>query len=226
MKSKIWEEQFSDNYKPGFVEKIVKSIEKYRQDVMIGMLPSSGKVILDLACGDGDFLRAVSNRFERLIGFDIARNRIENAIKKLKDIYGKKVVLKIVDLDHGIPLENGTIDTVVCEASLSYFSDIPFILAEVKRVLKKGGIFVFQVPNYAFLPRRVSLLLGNLPKTSNFPGYGDGGAKNYFTYDEIARLIKDAGLEIEDIGNSGVLHWVRKIRPQILAGDIIMKVRK
>ncbi len=223
MKKDIWEKKFSDNYKATFLTSLIKRFESYRQDVMISLLPEKGNVLLDLACGDGDLLFKVKDRFAKLVGFDIARNRIANAQKKLK---GLNCILKVTDLDNGIPLEKESIDVVVCEASLQYFYDVEFILKEIHRSLKKGGIFIVQVPNLAYLPRRLSLLLGSLPKTSSFSGFGDGGALHYFTYSELELLLNSIGFRIDEKTNSGVLANLRKIYQKLLAGDIILRVTK
>lgn len=224
MRDNIWEEKFSDNYNPGLFIKIIKKIERFRRDEMISMLPESGKTFVDLACGDGDFIKQVEGRFDNLIGYDIARNRINNAKDILKG--NKKVLLEVRNLDNGIPLHDDSVDVVVCEASLSYFNDISYILEEVRRILKKNGVFIVQVPNYAFLPRRVALLLGKLPTTSNFSGFGDGGAKHYFTTATLKKLFESNGFNVSAISNSGVFASIRKIRPQLLAGDMIFNVIK
>lgn len=226
MKKDIWEKKFSDNFKPDLWVRILCRLEVYRQDVIVSLLPKKADTLVDLACGNGELLFKAAERFEKLIGFDIAQNRITKAQKLIPKTVSKKFVFQKTDLDKGIPLESNTVDAVTCEASLSYFYDVEFILSEIKRILKPGGAFIVQVPNYAFLPRRIALLLGRLPRTSSFPGFGDGGGRHYFTYEILKDLLEKEGFAITAQTNSGVFPAIRRVWPQLLSGDIIYKAEK
>ena len=225
-KSTIWEKNFSNNFKPSFWIKILKRFEKYREDVIISLLPKKGNSIVDLACGDGELLFKIADRFNNLIGLDIARNRITNAGKKAVRIKNVKFIFRVADLDEGIPLNSGSADIVICQSAISYFYDTEYFISEVVRVLKRGGIFILETPNYAFLTRRISLLFGNLPKTSSFLGYGDGGALHYFAYATLRDVLNKNGFKVIRETNSGILPSLRRIWPELLAGDIIMKAIK
>ncbi len=225
-KLSIWEEKFSDNYSPSFFEKIIKSLEINRADVISSLLPQKSRLLVDIACGSGDTSIKLASRFDKVYGFDIARNRILKGNLKAKKMGYKNVVLRVTDINKGIPLKEKTASVVICEASLGCFYLPDFVLSEVHRILKKNGQFLVEVPNYAFFTRRVALLLGRLPKTSSFPGWGDGGTLHYFTYDSLAGLLEKAGFEVKEQTNSGVLPNLRKLRPQILAGDMIFKAIK
>jgi ubiquinone/menaquinone biosynthesis C-methylase UbiE len=58
-------------------------------------------------------------------------------------------------------------DAVTCIAVIEHVFDPYFVVGEVHRVLKDGGIFVAEVPNIAYIKQRVKLLLGKLPVTSS-----------------------------------------------------------
>lgn len=224
MKKDIWEKKFSDNYKANFIEKLVKKYETYRQDEIIKLLPPRGNLLVDLACGDGNLMKAVQGKFKRLTGFDIAANRIKNA--RSKQYTNNNVVFKVADLDNGIPLKSQSADVIVCEGSVGYFYDSEYFLREVNRVLKLNGVFVTQVANIAFLFRRLSLLIGKLPRTSAFKAYGDGGVLHYFTYSVFKELLSDHGFKVTHQTNSGIFPSLRKIWPSLLAGDMIFKAVK
>jgi SAM-dependent methyltransferase len=223
-KTDVWEEQFSDNFDPGTFIKLIQKYEKYRLDVMVELLPKKGKVLVDLACGDGKLIFKAKDRFTKLIGFDIAENRIRNAKKHARGERG--FTFKVADLDQGIPLPDKSVDVITCEAAIGCFYDVEFMVREIHRVLKPKGIFILESPNFAYLPRRVSLGLGNLPKCSAFPGFGDGGLIHYFTYSVMEELLREGGFKVEVVTNSGVWPSLRRFWPSLLAGDMIFKVRK
>lgn len=207
------------------LEKFVRKFEVHRSDVIKKLMPHRGRVLLDLACGNGDFLFSQKARFKKLIGLDISSHRITET-KKLFKANKNQLQTVIRDLDRGIPLGNSTVDVVVCEASLAYFMNPEFVIQEVHRVLKTNGIFIIQIGNYAFILRRLALLFGNLPKISSFKGFGDGGMIHYFTYQSLKDLLAENGFSVTHSECSGVLTQVRKILPSLLASDIIYKAVK
>ena len=224
MKQDIWETKFSDNYSPSFFIRLVQRFEVNRKQVIRQLIPESGGSVIDLACGNGELLFSISGKYKKLLGLDIAKNRIKKAIDKHHQT--DKVQFENVDLDKGIPAKNGSCDLVICEASLGYLYDTSFILKEINRVLKKGGYFIVEVPNYAYLTRRIALLLGNLPRTSAFSGYGDGGAIHYFTIKVLEKLLNESDFKVEIITNSGVFCKFRRLYPPLLAPNIIIKAIK
>lgn len=221
-KKQIFEDVYSDNFKPNIIEKLIIRFEKNRSEVISSLLPQKSEVFLDLACGDGDLILKNHKKFSKLIGIDISNKRINNAKKKLKRI-SSKVKLISHDLDQGIPLLNESVNVIVCEASIAYLLRPEVFLSEVYRVLKKDGIFILQIGNYAFISRRVSLLLGRLPKISSFKGFGDGGMIHYFTFTSLKKLLNENNFKILVKTNSGIFSKLRMIWPSLLSSDIIYK---
>lgn len=217
----LWEQKFSDNFRPGLFEKFVKKFELSRVDAINEIIDSDSDVVVDIACGDGVTLQKVSSKFNKVIGLDIATNRIESAREKFRRLGVTGSEFKVCDIDKGIPLKDGMCDYVVCEASFGYFYDLDFVLTEIYRILKKNGKFIVQVPNYAFLLRRIALMFGQMPKTSSFPGTGDGGALHYFTYASLNELLLENKFKVSKISSSGVMASIRKFYPSLLAPDII-----
>lgn len=210
------------------LERLVQRYEVSRTEVMAALLPAKTGTLLDLACGDGALLKRAAAKFRRVIGYDISAARLRRAELTLAAI-GKRspqVTLHSCDLDQGIPLKSASVDAVTCEASLSCFQRPDLLLDEVHRVLKPHGVFVVQIANYAFLPRRLALLVGKLPKISSFTGFGDGGMFHHFTYQSLRELLREHGFHVRRQANSGVAAPVRQIWPSLLAGDIIYLAEK
>lgn len=220
----IFEQQFSNNFAPNILEKYIMRYEKYRLNIINRLIKNRG-IFLDLACGNGQALILNLNRFSKLYGFDVSKTRIIEAKKALKDTQNK-VILKRVDLNLGVPLQNASVDTVICEASLSYFIRPDQIIEEIYRVLKPGGEFIVQVGNYAFFPRRIKLLMGQLPKISSFSGFGDGGMLHYFTYQSLKQLLKSKKFIITHETCSGLFPSIRRVWPELFASDIIYRAIK
>ena len=195
--------------------------EAHRTDVVGGLLTPGGW-LLDVGCGDGDLLKRNAHRFERLFGIDIAANRIARADAE----YAHKLHLEVGNIDAGLPYQGAVFDAVTCIAVLEHVFDPEALVRELARVLKPGGHLLVEVPNVAFLPRRLGLLAGHLPRTAfNEPGW-DGGHLHYFTFESLEQLLIDHGMQILKRACAGIGHQVRAARPQLLGADIILVVRK
>ena len=100
---------------------------------------------LDLGCGDGHFASlAFSRRLE--VGVDPWPGPVREA--RQRGIYQE-----IVETDgRSIPYPDAYFASAVSNSVLEHIPDLEPVLVELARVLKPGGLFVFCVPNHAFLP--------------------------------------------------------------------------
>lgn len=55
---------------------------------------------------------------------------------------------KIADIDNGIPFNNNTFDYIICIQVLEHTKDLYFVMKEIHRVSKSGGIIHIEVPYY------------------------------------------------------------------------------
>ena len=101
-------------------------LQKWRYGKVISLIPE-GRVVVDLGCGDGDFLRTVSARIEKGYGFD----RCLNA-----DAGVRNLELHILPADGRIPLRDNCADAVTALAVLEHASDPGQFVAEAYRILK------------------------------------------------------------------------------------------
>jgi SAM-dependent methyltransferase len=192
-----------------------------------------GHRCLDIGCGDGYLLRRVAGNFEELYGLDISPSILEEARKKTREqlrtefckfkyIYG--------NVSDGLSFPDEFFDTIFSIATLQYVYDLFKLLREMRRVLKSGGEIIIQVPNIAYLFRRLSLLQGHLPVTSaalNWEEVGwDGGTIHYFNMKKLCWLFETNGFRIVAKTGSGFLSIIRNWWPSLLSSDLIIKANK
>lgn len=134
--TKDWEEE------PYFCLSGIKSCSNLLNE----LLPIYGKelhkkVFLELGCGTGRETRYYTEVFDTIYGVDVSENMIEKAKKRVSG-----ATLLVCD-GETLPVPDNSIDIVYSfivlqhcpkDIVLSYFK-------EVKRVLRKGGVFVFQI---------------------------------------------------------------------------------
>ena len=101
-----------------------------------------GKTILCLGCGNGEecaHIKSLGAR--RVVGVDIAPRMIDYARKSYPGIE-----FKVMDMEK-LKFPQSTFDLVFSSLVLHYVKDWSVVLAEVKKVLKKDGIFLFSCHN-------------------------------------------------------------------------------
>lgn len=96
--------------------------------------------ILELGCGTGSMWVGKSKEIENsnLVLSDFSSGMLDTAKKNLSNY--KNIKYEIIDIQN-IPYENESFDIVIANMMLYHVPDINQALKEVKRVLKKDGIF-------------------------------------------------------------------------------------
>ncbi|MBL4578395.1 MAG: class I SAM-dependent methyltransferase [Flavobacteriales bacterium] len=64
------------------------------------------------------------------------------------------------DIMDGIPLEENSVDAIICQEGIEHFSDQAKAFSEFSRILKAGGRLIITTPNYSGLRSKLSYLLG------------------------------------------------------------------
>lgn len=96
--------------------------------------------MFDLGCGGGEAFRPAAAYFKTFYGADI--------VNYLSAEWRAKVTFSKVDLNfEHLPLPDNSVNLVTAFQVIEHLENPFFIMREVKRVLKPGGLFIFSVPN-------------------------------------------------------------------------------
>lgn len=209
----------------GFLYRKLARFEVNRSQVVHSLLPSGKKRLLDVGCGEGDFILNSKAKFREYYGVDVSSLRIEHAEERSKEM-GDNIYFYHCDVDKGLPFDNSFFDVVTCIAVLEHVFNPPNVLDEIRRVLKPGGTFIVQVPNIAWLPYRIQLLFGKLPKTGGVYLGADWEHLHNFTKNSLLLLLRQKGFKIEKISCSGIFAKHRKYWLSLLSGDLIVMTVK
>lgn len=122
----------------------VKVYNSYAHDVMFGMcfeFVKSNENLLDLGIGTG----LASINFSRIglniYGIDVSSEMLEVCNSKS---FAKALLLHNLS-DYPIPWKDAYFNHVICCGVLHFIKDLTSIFAEVKRLIKKNGIFAFTI---------------------------------------------------------------------------------
>ena len=159
------------------------------------IIPSAGS-ILDVACGGGYFLRELQRLYGasvRFHGIDLSREALSIARKEFP---AASYSLSVAE---DMPFEPKSFDAVTCLGSLEHFLNIAQALAEIKRVLRPGGIFLAMVPNIMWYRDILSVLLTKNRKSRNqthelFASHGEWKEMLEQNGFEVIRSLKYNGI--------------------------------
>jgi ubiquinone/menaquinone biosynthesis C-methylase UbiE len=117
-------------------------IEPYAIEVTKRIDPGPDSIVLEIAAGTGRVTRHIRERIpssSKLIASDISGDMLAVAKKKLSHL---DIQWQNIDAQH-LPFSDNSVDLVVCCFGYMFVGDKPKAFAEVYRVLKPGGQFLF-----------------------------------------------------------------------------------
>ena len=110
------------------------------------------ELVLDIACGNGQFARKMAQLGARVIATDFSERMIENAIARTKET-ADRIEYKIVDATsrEQLPaLGEGRFDAAVCTMAIMDMASIDPLFESLSRLLKAEGRFVFSICHPCF----------------------------------------------------------------------------
>ena len=105
---------------------------------------SQGMRVLDIACGEGYGSALLSQTAEMVIGVDISPEAVIHAQEKYK---GNTNLEYRIGSCSAIPLESNSVDLVVSFETIEHHAEHELMMAEIKRVLRPGGMLVMSSPD-------------------------------------------------------------------------------
>ncbi|WP_371038640.1 bifunctional 2-polyprenyl-6-hydroxyphenol methylase/3-demethylubiquinol 3-O-methyltransferase UbiG [Rhodosalinus sp. FB01] len=150
----------------------------------------AGKDVLDLGCAGGFMAEAMAGRGARVTGIDPAAEAVE-AARRHADARGLGIRYD-VGVGEALPYDDAAFDAVVCVDVLEHVADLDRVLSEVARVLRPGGLFLYDTINRNPLARFATItvaedLLRLLPRGTHDPAM-------FIKPRELSRAMEGAGL--------------------------------
>ncbi len=115
---------------------LVNRVMTFRMDVgwrrraMTSLRLPPGAVVLDLACGTGDFCVELERAGHRPIGVDLSFGMLSAARTEVPLVQGDLLAL---------PMADASVDAAVCGFALRNLVDLPAFFVELARVVRPGG---------------------------------------------------------------------------------------
>ena len=124
-----WQREFTDGVDPEYTEQILPIVVEWT---------SGFDRVLEVGTGEGQVARAIAaQNGAEVVGVDPTVNQIVEAVRKgAGPTYARSGA-------ESLPFPDASFDAVVCCLVFEHIDDVDGALAEVSRVLRPGGRFVF-----------------------------------------------------------------------------------
>lgn len=180
-----------------------------------------GKKILDLGCGPGRYAKILTENGAKVIGIDNSENSLKIARKE-----APKAEFILGDIEE-LPFKSEEFDIVLSPLVIGHFKNWNKIFKEVRRVLKKGGIFIFSIHNpirevmekEKWMFRKFRKVENYFNERSIYDTWGNGEKKytvshHHKTYGTIINYIVDNGFELAGYEDCKPLSKAKKLYPK------------
>ena len=166
-----------------------------------------GKRVLDLGCRSGALTRHFLEGNE-VVGLDVDRAALAKA---------EQLGIQVVEanVEEPLPFSDASFDAVVVGELLEHLQFPEALVAEIRRMLRPGGVAVGSVPNAFRFQGRLRFLLGRSPED-------DPTHLHMFSAGQVRKLLADfADVQIAFVGGR-----YRRLHPRLLARDLVFSGRR
>jgi 2-polyprenyl-6-hydroxyphenyl methylase/3-demethylubiquinone-9 3-methyltransferase len=186
----------------------------------LGINPE-GQCVLDIGCGGGFLAEEFASIGCDVTGIDPSGPTIAQAAAHAAGA-GLAITYRVAP-GEAIPFDDGTFDVAYCCDVLEHVRDLDTVIAETARVLKPGGVYLFDTINRTLLSKLVVIKLFQEWKPTRFVTTNLHDWHMFITAAELRAVLARLGLENHAIvGINPTGNPLRALRAlfQLKRGDI------
>jgi SAM-dependent methyltransferase len=193
-----YEEHHRENREGGDFVFVTERIPLFREAI------GRGRHVLDLGCRSGALTRHFLEG-NTVVGLDVDRAALVKA-----EALGVETVL--ANVEEPLPFEDESFDAVVAGELLEHLRFPDELVAEIRRVLRPGGVLVGSVPNAFNVQNRLRFLRGLPPER-------DRTHLHMFRREDLHELLAD----FDDVQLTFVGGRYVRLSPRLFAQDMVLR---
>jgi 2-polyprenyl-6-hydroxyphenyl methylase/3-demethylubiquinone-9 3-methyltransferase len=159
--NKVYDEEGDRWWQPGFSLNLIKTLYNpfrvgYSKKIIdLLKIDPKGKSALEVGCGGGLLCEEIAAIGFNTTGIDPSKQSLNTASKHAAD-NGLKISY-INGTGESLPFPDEMFNIVFCCDVLEHVEDLPKVISEISRVLKPGGVFLYDTFNRTFLSNLVAI---------------------------------------------------------------------
>jgi trans-aconitate methyltransferase len=176
---------------------------RHDEDFLRGVTFRRGARVLDIGCGVGDLTARLAQLAVdgEVVGIDADADMVATARQRSAAAGVRFAVCRAQELDRLLPADSVHVAVSVAMLHWVPAAEHPTVLAQVRRVLRPGGLFRAEFGGSGQIAAVHALL------DEESAGVGGGPARWFFpTVERYSQLLEDAGFSVPPAG------WVRLVR--------------
>lgn len=159
---------------------------------VVAFIPKDIKTILDIGCGEGNFLKSVKDLTgAETWGVELVTGVVDRENNNINNV----LIGNIEDVINQIP--DSYFDCITFNDVLEHLIDPTKILTDIKPKLKDSGLIIASIPNVRFIDNLFELVVKKDWEYKN-EGILDFTHIRFFTQSSMRRMFKNAGYIIFD----------------------------
>jgi 2-polyprenyl-6-hydroxyphenyl methylase/3-demethylubiquinone-9 3-methyltransferase len=180
----------------GFLFGLQTLLGPLRGPYVLSTLENAGAVqgsrVLEIGSGGGFLAATLFDAGYEVIGIDPAVAAVHEAVKHVDAPF-------LLAVGEKLPFGDGSFDAVVCSEVLEHVQDPAAVIAEVSRVLRPGGVFVFSLPNRTLLSRLVLIDFAQRIRASRILPHDLHDWSRFIGSRDLSGLARHHGLTIQQL---------------------------
>jgi 2-polyprenyl-6-hydroxyphenyl methylase/3-demethylubiquinone-9 3-methyltransferase len=182
-------------------QKALHALNPARLGYVADRVPLQGAKVLDVGCGAGLLSEALAKSGAQVTAIDLAPDLIKVAkLHRLES--GVDVDYRLQSAEALAEEAPGSFDAVTCMEMLEHVPDPAAILSACARLLKPGGRLFVSTLNRT--PAAFALAIVGAEYVARLLPKGTHQYRDFIKPSELARWLREAGLELEDV--SGLMY--------------------
>lgn len=185
-------------------QKALHALNPGRLDYVAARASLTGAKALDVGCGGGLLSEALARAGAQVTAIDLAPNLLK--VARLHGLEsGIKVEYRQLAVEALAEEMPGQFDVVTCMEMLEHVPDPGAIVSACARLLKPGGRLFLSTLNRT--PAAFALAIVGAEYVARLLPKGTHQYRDFLKPAELARLLRDAGLQLEDVSGLAYLPW-------------------
>lgn len=152
--------------------------------------------ILDVGCGGGLLAEEFAALGGRVTGVDPSTESLEAARAHARE--RRLRIVYVQGVAEQLPFADQTFDAVYCCDVLEHVDDVPATLGEIARVLRPGGVFLYDTINRTLRSRLLVIKLSQEWRATRWAEPDTHDWNHFIRPDELERELSVVGLDPRD----------------------------